>query len=28
VVEGDLKQLIDPILQEHQADLLASLSDE
>ena len=27
-VEGDLKQLIDPILQEHQADLLASLSDE
>jgi peptide chain release factor 1 len=28
VVEGDLKQLVDPILQEHQADLLASLSDE
>lgn len=28
VVEGDLKQLMDPILQEHQADLLASLSDE
>jgi peptide chain release factor 1 len=28
VVEGDLNQLVDPILQEHQADLLASLSDE
>ena len=28
VIEGDLKQLVDPILQEHQADLLASLSDE
>ncbi len=28
VVEGDLKQLLDPIMQEHQADLLASLSDE
>ncbi|APE05563.1 MULTISPECIES: peptide chain release factor 1 [Alteromonas] len=28
VVAGDLNQLINPILQEHQADLLASLSDE
>ncbi|MBQ4828276.1 peptide chain release factor 1 [Alteromonas sp. 1_MG-2023] len=28
VIEGDLKQLLDPIMQEHQADLLASLSDE
>ncbi|MEW9798257.1 peptide chain release factor 1 [Alteromonas sp. CYL-A6] len=28
VIEGDLAQLIDPILQEHQADLLASLADE
>jgi peptide chain release factor 1 len=28
VVAGDLSQLINPILQEHQADLLASLSDE
>ena len=28
VIEGDLKQLMEPILQEHQADLLASLSDE
>lgn len=28
VIAGDLSQLINPILQEHQADLLASLSDE
>jgi peptide chain release factor 1 len=28
VIEGDLKQLLDPIMQEHQADLLASLSDD
>ena len=28
VMEGDLKQLLDPIMQEHQADLLASLSDD
>ncbi|MBO1255493.1 peptide chain release factor 1 [Alteromonas sp. 5E99-2] len=28
VVEGDLGQLLEPIRQEHQADLLASLSDE
>lgn len=28
VIAGDLNQLINPILQEHQADLLASLSDE
>lgn len=28
VVEGDLKQLLGPIMQEHQADLLASLSDD
>ena len=28
VIEGDLQQLMEPILQEHQADLLASLSDE
>ncbi|WP_414830515.1 peptide chain release factor 1 [Alteromonas sp. H39] len=27
VIEGDLKQLMEPILQEHQADLLASLSE-
>ncbi len=28
VVEGDLAGLVEPIRQEHQADLLASLSDE
>ena len=28
VIEGDLGQLVEPIRQEHQADLLASLSDE
>ncbi|MDF2179389.1 peptide chain release factor 1 [Aliiglaciecola sp. CAU 1673] len=28
VVEGDLDSIIEPIRQEHQADLLASLSDE
>ena len=28
VIEGDLQQLMEPILQEHQADLLASLSEE
>ena len=28
VIEGDLNQLLDPIMQEHQADLLASLSDD
>ncbi|MCW8108825.1 peptide chain release factor 1 [Alteromonas ponticola] len=28
VVEGDLAALVEPIRQEHQADLLASLSDE
>ncbi|MCU7553836.1 peptide chain release factor 1 [Alteromonas sp. ASW11-19] len=28
VIAGDLQQLMEPILQEHQADLLASLSDE
>jgi len=28
VIEGDLKQLLDPFMQEHQADLLASLSDD
>ncbi|MBT1444654.1 peptide chain release factor 1 [Shewanella sp. JM162201] len=28
VMEGDLNALIDPILQEHQADLLAALADE
>ena len=28
VIEGDLKQLLDHIMQEHQADLLASLSDD
>ncbi len=28
VIAGDLHQLMEPILQEHQADLLASLSDE
>ena len=28
VMEGDLDALIEPIRQEHQADLLASLSDE
>lgn len=27
VIEGDLQQLMEPILQEHQADLLASLSE-
>ena len=28
VVAGDLSAIIDPLMQEHQADLLASLSDE
>ncbi len=28
VVEGNLSVLLDPILQEHQADMLASLSDD
>ncbi|MBN7822016.1 peptide chain release factor 1 [Bowmanella sp. Y26] len=28
IVEGDLNGILDPIRQEHQADLLASLSDE
>ncbi len=28
VIEGDLSQLLEPIRQEHQADLLASLSGE
>ncbi len=28
VMEGDLNALMDPILQEHQADLLAALADE
>lgn len=28
VVEGSLSLLLDPILQEHQADMLASLSDD
>ena len=28
VVEGNLNVLLDPILQEHQADMLASLSDD
>ncbi|ALS98128.1 peptide chain release factor 1 [Lacimicrobium alkaliphilum] len=28
VVQGDLDAILDPIRQEHQADLLASLSDE
>ncbi|EKO3791945.1 peptide chain release factor 1 [Vibrio metschnikovii] len=27
VMEGDLQALIDPVVQEHQADLLAALSD-
>ena len=28
VIAGDVSQLIDPIIQEHQADMLASLADE
>ncbi|QSX36310.1 peptide chain release factor 1 [Shewanella sedimentimangrovi] len=28
VMEGDLNALIDPVVQEHQADLLAALADE
>ncbi|QSX29167.1 peptide chain release factor 1 [Shewanella cyperi] len=28
VMEGDLNALIDPVMQEHQADLLAALADE
>ncbi|QNI00002.1 peptide chain release factor 1 [Shewanella algae] len=28
VIEGDLEQLLDPLMQEHQADMLAALSDE
>ncbi|WP_163934267.1 peptide chain release factor 1 [Paraferrimonas sp. SM1919] len=28
VMEGDLDSLVEPILQEHQADLLAALADE
>ena len=28
VIAGDLAALLDPIRQEHQADLLASLADE
>jgi len=28
IIEGDLDQVIDPLRQEYQADLLASLSDE
>ncbi|MBO2570520.1 peptide chain release factor 1 [Shewanella algae] len=28
VIEGDLEQLLEPLMQEHQADMLAALSDE
>ncbi|BCV37587.1 MULTISPECIES: peptide chain release factor 1 [Shewanella] len=28
VMEGDLEQLLEPLMQEHQADMLAALSDE
>jgi peptide chain release factor 1 len=28
VMEGDMQSLIDPVVQEHQADLLAALSDQ
>jgi peptide chain release factor 1 len=28
VMEGDLSQIIEPLIQEHQADLLASISDD
>ena len=28
VMEGDLEDVIDPLIHEHQADLLASLSEE
>ncbi|MGB2518128.1 peptide chain release factor 1 [Shewanella algae] len=28
VIEGDLEQLLEPLMQEHQADMLATLSDE
>ncbi|GGW75988.1 peptide chain release factor 1 [Alteromonas halophila] len=28
VIAGDVSQLIDPIIQEHQADMLASLADD
>jgi peptide chain release factor 1 len=28
VMEGDLQSLVDPVIQEHQADLLAALAEQ
>jgi peptide chain release factor 1 len=28
VMEGDLQSLVDPVLQEHQADQLAALAEQ